>query len=133
MMDSLVLTPAGLLEFLVSIDELADYDIQATETIDGNIQIQIGESVYQIKTDDVSEIEAPPEVVEELEDINETAYDELLDDESNELTDLSDIGLQDIETGLIADVTKFILLKGLAKVAINQGKDKLEKFIKDIK
>ena len=39
-MDSIVFTPASLIDLLSQIEELKDYDIGISETIDGQIQLK---------------------------------------------------------------------------------------------
>ena len=63
---NIIFTPASLLEILNQIDELKDYNISVTETLDGNIQIEIGDSTYQIDTDNIEEVEVPETIYELL-------------------------------------------------------------------
>ena len=52
----IVLTPAALLDLLTQIDELKDKDIGVTQGLDGMLQLQIGNSIYEIREDNATEI-----------------------------------------------------------------------------
>lgn len=107
---NIIFTPASLLEILNQIDELKDYNISVTETLNGNIQIEIGDSTYQIDTDNIEEVEVPEDVVDTVEDINEETYEELVDSEEFESTE------EVVEGGFLKEAIKSLLLGGAVKL-----------------
>lgn len=107
---NIIFTTASLLEILNQIDELKDYNISVTETLDGNIQIEIGDSTYQIDTDNIEEVEVPEDVVDTVEDINEETYEELVDSEEFESTE------EVVEGGFLKEAIKSLLLGGAVKL-----------------
>lgn len=113
--DNILFTPASLLELLSSIDELKDYTIGITETIDGNLQCQIGDSVYDIQSDMADEVAVDSDVIDEIDDINQTAYDELGND-------FDTYDTQDIESGIIKEVAKTLLLGGMVRLTTDMLK-----------
>lgn len=109
-MDTVVFTPASLLEVLSMIDELNEFELGLTETLDGNYQLQIGDSTYIIETNDTATIDVEEGVVSEVENINQDAYDELEDSGVIET-------LEPIESGLLKEAVKSLLLGGAIKLA----------------
>lgn len=45
----ILFTPSALLDFLIQIDELKDKVVSVTETADGDLQVEIGDSAYIVK------------------------------------------------------------------------------------
>ena len=109
-MDTIVFTPASLLEVLSMIDELNEFELGLTETLDGNYQLQVGDSMYIIETNDTATIDVEEDVVSEVENINQDAYDELEDSGVIET-------LEPIESGLLKEAVKSLLLGGAIKLA----------------
>lgn len=109
---TVLFTPASILDMLSQIDELKEYDLGVTETLDGNLQIQVGESAYEIEIDSATEIEVPEDVVNSVEEINEDAYEDLVGSEEFENSENSDI----VEAGLIKEAIKSMLLGGAIKL-----------------
>lgn len=102
---TLVITPAGLLDLLSQIDELSEYPVGISETIDGQLQLQVGDSIYEINSEDASEIEVDESVVNEISDINEETYEQLdIDEEVS------------IESGIIKELAKTLLVGGLVRM-----------------
>lgn len=112
-MDNIVFTPAGLLDLLVNIDELSEYDIGLTETIDHNIQLQIGESIYQLSKSDAEDVVVDDSVVDEVSDINDRAYQEL----ESSGGDVEIQELDDVESGIIKELVKTLLVGGMVRLA----------------
>lgn len=111
-MDSLVFTPAAVLDLLSKISELDGYDIGLSETIDGNLQLTVGDSVYDIKTESVEEVDVPESAVDQIEDANQAAYDSLEDDGlSVEETD------QAIQSGILKEIAKTLLIGGMVRLS----------------
>lgn len=106
-----VFTTASILEILSQIDELKDYELSITETIDGNIQLQVGDSTYLYEVEHAEEVEAPEEVVDTVEEINQDAYKELVDSGS-----FDEVTNDTVESGLIKEAIKSLLLGGAIKL-----------------
>ena len=56
MKSELLFTPSGLLDFLTSIEELKDYEIQLIESPD-ELSIAIGDTTYSLETDNAVDID----------------------------------------------------------------------------
>lgn len=110
-LSTILFTPAALLDFLSSIEELSDVDISVTEGIDGSIQVSIGDSTYSIDTSDATDVNVDPEVIDEVDELNQETYDEL----SAEYEDVSD----DVEGGIIKEALKTLLVGGLVRMGVN--------------
>ena len=107
----IIFTPAGVLELLTQIDELSAYDIGITETMDGQLQLQIGSSIYHIQTDNTPKVFVANDVADSVNDINESAYQELVESEGFEQTDK-----EPVRAGLLSTVVKSLLLGGAIKL-----------------
>ena len=104
-LNTILFTPAALLDFLSSIDELKDVDVGITESPQGDIQVQIGESIYNVDTSQATEVQVDEEVVDQVDEANEEAYDEL------------DVDTQDdVEGGIIKEALKTLLVGGLVRM-----------------
>lgn len=116
--NEVMFTSASVLDLLLQIDELKEYTISLTETLDDNIQLQIGDSVYLIENDNAKIINVDEEVVEEIELTTEDAYTEIED-----YTDVIDETYRDIDefepvnAGIIKEVAKSLLLGGMIRFA----------------
>ena len=115
-MDSLVFTPAAILDLLSKIDELKDVNVGLSQTVDGQIQIQIGDSVYLIDSDHAEEVVIDESVVEQIEDINIDAYEDL-DDSGEVSVDIQDESDESIESGILKEIAKGLLIRGIIKLA----------------
>ena len=109
-MDELVFTPASLADLLSQIDELKEYDISITQTIGGSVELSIGDSTYTISDDSATEVEVEPEVVDEVNEVNMEAYDELGNGEF-------DVSKEPVESGPIKEVLKTLLIGGMVRLA----------------
>lgn len=107
-MEELVFTPSSILDFLSQIEELRDKDIQVIDT-SGGVQISIGESIYMIDDSNATDIEVDSSVVEDIEDVNESAYDEL--EMSGEI-ELS----EPVESGILRQIAKTLAIGGLVRL-----------------
>ena len=106
----IVFTPAAILDLLSKIDEFKDFDLSLTESLDGDLILQVGDSIYSLTSEDsTSEIEVDDEVVDELENINEETYSELMD--NGFATDE-----ETIETGIIKEALKTLLIGGVVRL-----------------
>lgn len=108
--DTIVFTPAALIDLLASIDELRDFDIELTEGLDGNLQLRVGKSSYLIASEDAETVDVPEDVVEDIESINEDAYNELGEDI------VIDDG-ESINAGLLKEALKSLALGGMIRLA----------------
>lgn len=116
-MDStVVFTPASLMDFLVQIDELGDLPVTVAETPDGNLQVAIGESVYSVDCSKAEQVEVPQDVVEEVDDVNEQAYVDLVNESDS---------VDFVEGGIVSEVVKTLAIGGLARLAGKVVKDAL--------
>ncbi len=123
--NELLFTPASLLDFLRQIDELSDKDIAVDEN-ESSIKVTIGDSVYEINKGDAEDVEVEPETVDEVAEINETAYEEIDDIEYNEVTDE-----EVVEGGLISEALKTLAVGGLVRLTGKiLGKDVAETLLK---
>lgn len=107
-MDEILLTPAALLDLLSQIDELSEYDIGLTEELNGDIQLTIGNSIYSISNDKTVDIPVDSYVVNNISDINIHTY-ETLSDQCN-------IDLIPVESGVIKEIAKSLLVGGLVRL-----------------
>ena len=104
-LNTILFTPAALLDFLSSIDELKDVDVGITESPEGDIQVQIGDSIYNVDTSQATEVKVDEEVVDQVDEANEEAYDELDADTQDE-----------VEGGIIKEALKTLLVGGLVRM-----------------
>ena len=112
-MSQTLFTPAAVLDLLTQIDELKEKMISVSETLDGNLQIEIGESTYLVEPTDLqTTLELDEEDIEEVEDLSEIAYQEL--SESGEVA-LEPV--EPVESGIIKEFAKTLLIGGLVRLA----------------
>lgn len=109
-MSDIIFTPSGLLELLTQIDELSDVNVGISETVDGDLQLQVGQSTYLISTEEASEVSVDESTVDTIDDIDIATYESL---ESSGEVELSD---EPIEGGLIKSIAKTLLLGGMVKL-----------------
>ena len=120
-MDEILFTSAAVLEFLSKIDELKDKDLSIDKTIDDKIQITIGDSVYEISDDNATTVEVPEESLYEISDATVDAYEELLDNQSEIVQEVStEETTENIEGGIIKELAKDLMLGGLIRFAKNK-------------
>lgn len=113
---NIVFTQASLLDLLSQIDELSSYDIGLSTNPDGTLMIEIGDSHYEVSTDNATPIAVPEQVTNQVEQINEQAYDELAADVENSY--IVENG-STVEGGLVKDMIKDIAIGGLVRVGMN--------------
>lgn len=123
--NEILFTPAALLDFLSQVEELSDKDISVDDN-GSSITITIGESTYEIKNSDAEEVEVAPEVVEEVADINESAYEEIEDVEYTEIDDE-----ETVEGGIISEALKTLAVGGMVRLTSKLlGKDVADTLLK---
>ena len=111
--EQIVFTPAAVLDLLSQIDELSDVPVGLSETIDGKIQIAIGDSTYLLENDATSSIDVEPEVVDTIDEVNLETYQDLMDSDAVEYVDDE----EPIEGGIIKEGIKSLLLGGMIRFA----------------
>ena len=110
----ILFTPSAILDLLSKVDEFSEYDLDLTESLDGKIQLQVGNSVYELNPDEVaSDIQVSNDVVDEIAAINEEAYQDLLD-ENDEYAQQ-----EYVESGLIKEFVKTLLIGGVVRMGKN--------------
>lgn len=113
-MGSVVFTPASILDLLSKIEELNQYEIGVAETLDGKLQLTVGDSVYLIDSEDATDVNVDDSVIETVEDANLTAYENL--DESVDVT-VYDEGEEPVESGVLKEIAKSLLLGGMIRLS----------------
>ena len=126
-MKEILFTPASVLSLLVQIDELQDKEIGLTETVDNNIQLQIGDSTYEIIPDGAVDVETSESDLSEVSDANIKTYEELADDGEIELEDDSVDLNTPVEGGILKEIAKTLLVGGIVRLGsklLSNDKDK---------
>lgn len=118
-MDSIVFTPASLIDLLSKIEELQDLDVGISETIDNKIQLNVGDSLYIIETNNATDVPVDENTVEQVEDANFDAYDNL--DDSVDVI-LPGEGEEPVESGIIKEIAKTLLVGGLVRLSAGAAK-----------
>lgn len=112
-MSEIVFTPAALLDLLSQIEELDGAELGISETLDGKLQLIVGESFYIIDTDEcATTVDAPEAVVYDVAEINEEAYSEI----SEDFTSLNDLDAEAIEGGIVKELAKTLLVGGVVRL-----------------
>lgn len=110
--EQILFTPASLLDLLSQIDEIKDLAIGVTVGLDGELILQIGESTYKIEPEKPLDVEVEQEIVEDIAEQNETAYEELVESSDDIFVDE-----EVIEGGIYTETLKDILVGGLVRMA----------------
>lgn len=111
--DSLVFTPAGLVDVLIQIDELSQYNIGISEAPDGTLQLQIGTSTYILNTEEATQVSVDEEIVDAVDEANLDAYTKLSDAGEVKLEDDPDT----IQSGILKEIAKTLLLGGMVRLS----------------
>lgn len=106
-MDEIMFTPAAVLDFLTQIEELQGYDIGIDDS-SNMLRVTIGDSIYNINTRNTTDISVDESVVDDVELVNQSAYDNL--------SDSGEVELEPINSGLIKQVAKTLLVGGLVRL-----------------
>lgn len=117
----IVLTPAALLDLLTQIDELKDKDIGVTQGLDGMLQLQIGNSMYEIREDNATEISVDESVTSEINQANIDAYNDLANSDNIEFFEDS-ISNVPVQSGIIKELIKTLAVGGIVRFAANKLK-----------
>lgn len=111
--DSLILfTPAALLDLLSQIDELKSIDVGITETLDGLLQLQVGNSTYIIDATSATRVSVDSSVLDTVDDANMQAYEELASSGNIELNTLNPIS-----SGVLKELAKTLLVGGMVRLS----------------
>lgn len=110
MSDQILFTPAAILSILAQIDELKDKDIGITETLDHNLQLQVGETTYKIDPDAASVVNVDDYIISDISEINEEAYDDMI--ESSQ----PDMQYTTVTSGIIKELVKTLLVGGMVRL-----------------
>lgn len=108
-MDNVVFTPASVLSLLTKIDELKDVNIGMAETMDGKLQLSVGESVYELEPEVDTSVQVDDSVVDKIEDVNQQTYEDLAEDGEVELQD-------EVTGGVLKEIAKTLLLGGMVRL-----------------
>lgn len=108
-MDNVVFTPASVLSLLTKIDELKDVNIGMTETMDGKLQLTVGESVYELEPEVDTSVQVDDSVVDKIENVNQQTYEDLAEDGEVELQ-------EEVTGGVLKEIAKTLLLGGMVRL-----------------
>lgn len=112
--ESLLFTPAAIVDFLSQIDELSSLDI-GVDHVSDNVTVHVGESSYLIKPKgEEVEIEVDPNEIDEVNDATEEAY--------NNIENLVDVEDDVVESGIIKEFIKTLAVGGLVRLAAKKLK-----------
>lgn len=109
-MSEILFTPAAVLDLLTQIEELNQYNIGVAETLDGKIQVTVGDSNYIISDNNVEDIAVDDSLVDQIDDTNLAAYEELSN--SGEV----DLNMEPVQSGVIKEFAKTLLVGGLVRL-----------------
>ena len=109
-MCEILFTPAALLDLLTQIDELSGLEIGLTETFDDKLQLQIGDSTYELEGENITEVQVDESEIDAIQDANLSAYQDLADTGEIELS-------QPVTSGIIKELAKSLLLGGMIRLS----------------
>lgn len=107
----ILFTPSALLDFLIQIDELKDKVVSVAETADGDLQVEIGDSAYIVKTDSAKDVDVEQQAAEQVADLNMDAYSDIVEENSD--ANFEDVN---VEAGILAEIAKTLAIGGLARL-----------------
>ena len=122
-MDQIVLTPAALLDLLSQIYELEDKELSLVETADCSLQLQIGDSTYNIKPEKEETVYVEEDVVDDIQTIDSETYEDLGLSDNMEVEHVDD----SIEGGIIKEIAKTLLVGGMVRLTNKLLKNKVSK------
>lgn len=105
-MKTIVFTSSSILDLLTQIDELNKYEISVHET-ETDIYIEIGNSSYRISGSFATDINTKKDTISDIEEINTENY---------ELLSEQDDFLESIDSGVIKQIAKTLLIGGLVRL-----------------
>ena len=107
----ILFTPSALLDFLIQIDELKDKVVSVTETADGDLQVEIGDSAYIVSTDGAKNVQVDQQAADQVADLNMDAYSDIVEENSD--ASFEDVN---VEAGILAEIAKTLAIGGLARL-----------------
>lgn len=107
--EQILLTPSALFDFLTQVDELSDKEISINTN--NGIQVNIGASTYIINTDIAEDVQVPDEAIDEIQEVNESAFEQICEDGDCEVSD------DTVEGGIIKQLAKTLLVGGLVRLS----------------
>ena len=107
----ILFTPSALLDFLIQIDELKDKVVSVTETADGDLQVEIGDSAYIVKTDSAKDVDVEQQAADQVADLNMDTYSDIVEENSD--ASFEDVN---VEAGILAEIAKTLAIGGLARL-----------------
>lgn len=111
--EQIMFTPAAVLDLLSQIEELSDVPVGLAETVDGKIQIAVGDSTYIIENSNIDSVDVEPDVIDVIDEANLEAYQDLIDSDTVEYVDDE----EPVNGGIIKEGIKSLLLGGLIRFA----------------
>lgn len=109
MEDQILLTPSALFDFLRQLDEFQDKDI-AVDYTGENVTVAIGESVYEISTNNAEEFVVEEDTIEDIQEINDATCEQLVQEGFAEDD-------EPVEGGIIKQIAKTLLVGGLVRLS----------------
>lgn len=103
-------TPASILQLLSMVDEFKEFDLGLYTTPNNNLVIEVNDSSYELISEgslDEITLEVDEETVEDIEDLNESAYNNIVVDDDY---------LEPIESGIIKEALKTLAIGGLVRL-----------------
>lgn len=105
-MNQLLFTPVAVFDLLSQLDELKDREIELNET-ENMVEIKVGESTYTINSDDATQISVLDEMLSEVAEISDNAYNEV----EEKLAEADEVA-----GGLLKGLAKTLLVGGLVRL-----------------
>lgn len=110
--DQIVFTESALLDLILNIEELSEYDIALTRTLDDNLILKIGESTYEVMPKQDYNMEVDSDVLVEIDNINEETYEDIVENSDEQIYQED----EDIESGFIAETLKTLAIGGVVRL-----------------
>ncbi len=111
MKDTILFTPAAVLSLLMQITELQDKNIDFVESLNGKLQLIIGDSTYDIDIDVGTTVRVNEDTIDDVEDVNQQTYEDLVYEQGLTLNP------EYVSSGLIMEAIKSILVGGAVRLA----------------
>jgi len=108
--EEILYTPVAILDLLSQIDELKNFELGLTESLDGVLQLQVGDSYYALNADLDTEISVSEQDIDKIEKLTEDAYDQLID---NDIATYQ----EDVNGGIIKEALKTLAIGGIVRLS----------------
>ena len=113
--EEILFTSGAILDLLSQIDELKNVDVGVTDSGNGTIQISVGDSVYNVSTNNAVDVSVDDETLGIVEDANVDAFDGIQED-NLELEISDEYPYDAIEGGVFKEVAKTLLIGGMIRL-----------------